>query len=67
MPLNVQAVKKIMIQKGITNKMLSERMNVTLGRVSNILNKETKSSRVETIGKIAKALEVEPLDIVKEE
>lgn len=42
-------------------------MKVSKGRVSNILNKDVENSRIETITKLAKALDVNPLDIVKEE
>lgn len=67
MPIDRQAVKKIMISKGVTPEKLAKKMGVTTGRVSNILNKEVENSRIGTITKLAKALEVEPLEIVKEE
>ena len=67
MPIDRQAIKRIMISKGITNDDLAKKLNVTKGRVSNLLNKEVSTSRVSTITKLAKALKVEPLEIVKEE
>lgn len=67
MPIDRRAVKKIMITKGITNEDLANKLNVTKGRISNILNQDVNNSRVSTITKLANALEVEPLEIVKEE
>lgn len=66
MPIDRQAVKKIMISKNITNEELAEKLKVSKGRISNILNKDVGNSRVETITKLANALDVEPLEIVKE-
>jgi transcriptional regulator with XRE-family HTH domain len=67
MPIDRQAVRKIMISKEITPEKLAKKMKVSKGRVSNILNKDVENSRIETITKLAKALDVNPLDIVKEE
>lgn len=67
MPIDRRAVKKIMITKGITNEDLANKLNVTKGRISNILNQDVNNSRVSTITKLANALEVEPLEIVREE
>lgn len=67
MPLNRQAVKKIMISKGITNAELAEKLGITTSGVSNLLNREVPTSRIKTISQLAKALDVEPLEIVKGE
>jgi DNA-binding Xre family transcriptional regulator len=67
MPIDMNAVKKIMIKKNINNSDLAEKMKVTPGRVSKMLNNNVKSYRVNTIHSLAAALEVETDEILKED
>lgn len=67
MPINIDAVKKIMLTKGIGPSDLAEKMKVSKSRVSRILNDETPSSRIKTIHSLANALDVNPTEILKEE
>jgi transcriptional regulator with XRE-family HTH domain len=67
MPINIDAVKKIMLNKGIAPSDLAEKMKVSRSRVSRILNDETSSSQIKTIHSLATALEVNPTEILKEE
>lgn len=68
MPINISAVKKIMLEKGINQNDLAETMEVSKSRVSRILNEnETSSRQIKTIYSLAKALDVNPTDILKEE
>ncbi|MDU3581116.1 MAG: helix-turn-helix transcriptional regulator [Clostridium butyricum] len=67
MPLDINAVKKIMIKKNINNADLAEKMNVTPGRVSKLLNNNVSSYRINTIHSLASALDVEADEILKED
>ncbi|APF22117.1 helix-turn-helix domain-containing protein [Clostridium butyricum] len=67
MSLDIKAVKRIMIKKNINNLNLAEKMKVTPGRVSKILNDNVKRYRVNTIHSLAVALEVEADEILKED
>lgn len=67
MPLNIDAVKNIMLNKGIAPSDLADTMKVSKSRISRILNDETSSSRIKTIYSLANALGVKPAEILKEE
>jgi len=67
MPINIKAVKKIMIDNSMTLDDLAEKMKVSKSRVSKILNDSTSNSQFKTIYSLAKALKVKPSEIVKEE
>ncbi|AGX43993.1 helix-turn-helix domain-containing protein [Clostridium saccharobutylicum] len=67
MPININKVKEIMLEKGIAPSKLAEKMEVSKSRVSQILSDESSSSRIKTIHSLANALDVKPTDILKEE
>lgn len=67
MPINVNKVKEIMIENGITPGDLAKGMKVSQSRVSRILKGEVSSSRIKTIHSLATALGVKPKEILKEE
>ncbi|NFI56985.1 helix-turn-helix transcriptional regulator [Clostridium botulinum] len=67
MPININVVKKIMLEKGIAPSDLARKMKVSKSRVSRILNTEVSNSQVKTIHSLANALDVKPTDILKEE
>ncbi|NFK66104.1 helix-turn-helix transcriptional regulator [Clostridium botulinum] len=67
MPININEVKKIMLEKGIAPSDLAKKMEVSKCRISRILNDEVSNSRIKTIYSLAKALEVKPTEILKEE
>lgn len=67
MSLDIKNIKRLMLKKCINNRELAKKMNVTPGRVSNILNARSKTCRIGTICSLAKALDVEVEEIYKED
>ena len=67
MPLDIVKVKKIMIKKNISNIELAKKMNVTQGRVSNLLNQKARTCRPSTLNSLANALDVDVEEIYMEE
>lgn len=67
MPINIKAVKKIMIDNSMTPEDLAKKMNVSTSRVSKLLNDTTSNSQFKTIYTLAKALKVKPAEIIKDE
>lgn len=67
MPININKVKEIMLEKGMAQNDLAEKMNLSKSRVSRILNDEASSSQIKTIHSLAIALGVKPKDILKED
>ncbi|WP_271814547.1 helix-turn-helix domain-containing protein [Clostridium beijerinckii] len=67
MPINIKAVKKIMINNGMTPDDLAKTMKVSKSRVSKLLNDSNSNSQFKTIYSLAKALKVKPAEIIKEE
>jgi transcriptional regulator with XRE-family HTH domain len=67
MPINIEAINKIMLNKGMNQVDLAKKMNVTKSRVSRILSDEVSNSQIKTIHSLATALGVEPVDILKED
>jgi len=67
MPINIEAINKIMLSKGMNQVDLAKKMNVTKSRVSRILSDEVSNSQIKTIHSLAIALEVNPEDILKED
>ncbi|EES48251.1 helix-turn-helix transcriptional regulator [Clostridium botulinum] len=67
MPININVVKKIMLEKGIAPSDLARKMKISKSRVSRILNTEVSNSQVKTIHSLATALDVNPTEILKEE
>lgn len=65
MPIDAMLIRKIMLEKDINLNELAEKTNLSKSRISKILNSNA-NLRNETIKKIAKALKVRPIDIVKE-
>lgn len=64
MPINVDKVKEIMFEKQITKSELAKKLNVTNSRVSKILKNDVETYREKTLFSLAKALEVEPKEII---
>lgn len=67
MPINIKAVKKIMINNNMTPDDLAKTMKVSKSRVSKLLNDSSSNSQFKTIYSLAKALKVKPSEIVMEE
>ena len=67
MPIHIDKVKKIMLEKGIAQNDLAKKMKVSKSRVSRILNIEVSNSQIKTIHSLATALDVKPTEILKEE
>ena len=67
MPINIDAINKIMLSKGMNQVDLAKKMKVTKSRVSRILSNEVSNSQHKTIHSLATALEVNPEDILKED
>ena len=64
-PIDNKAVRTIMLTKRISLQDLADKTKLSKARVSTILNSKS-NLRNETITKIAAALEVEPVEILKE-
>lgn len=58
MPINFTEIKKIMLQKNISQNELAEIMEVSKSRVSNLLNGKSKKPQIKTINSLANALGV---------
>lgn len=65
MPIDVMLIKKIMLEKDITLDDLAKNANLSKSRISKILNSNA-NLRNTTIKKLAGALKVNPVDILKE-
>lgn len=65
MPIDVMLIKKIMLEKDITLDDLAKNANLSKSRISKILNSNA-NLRNTTIKKLAGALNVKPVDILKE-
>ena len=66
MPINVQAIKKAMLTKRLTNKTLSEKAGMTVAGLNKILAGKS-IPRLETIYNISMALDVNPEEIIIDE
>ncbi|MBQ3422920.1 MAG: helix-turn-helix transcriptional regulator [Romboutsia sp.] len=66
MPLDLNKVQKIMLEKGVNQTDLAQRTSLSRSRISYILKGKSINNTIKTIHYIAKALEVEPIEIVKE-
>ena len=68
MTLDISKVKNIMLNKGLSFTDLSNKTNIPRSSLSRMLSvkNNSKVSRIITVNKIALALDVEPISIVKE-
>ena len=64
--LDIIKIKKLMISKNMSNHDLAEKMEVPDSRVSKILNQQSKRNRFQTVYNLAKALDCEIDEILKE-
>lgn len=62
--INLDAVLN---KRGMTLKELSEKTGVSIANLSNLKNNRVVSVRFSTLGRICKALECQPADILKYE
>lgn len=62
---DTKKMEKLMTKKLMTQKSLAKKAKVAEGTVSRIMI--TKKSRYDTFLKIAKALDVEPIELLREE
>ena len=65
MAIDEKALKRVMLQKRLTNKELSEKSGVSKVTLNKIIKGET-IPRLETVYSLADALEVEPEILVKD-
>lgn len=63
MQINSLKIKTLMLEKGLNNKSLAKKMNSSRQWVGTILDRG--HATLNMVNKIAKALEVDPKDIVK--
>lgn len=66
MELDIKKINNAMLKKGITQKELAISSKIQEATLSKILNGKVCKPNRKTIHAIAKGLDVEPLDIVKE-
>lgn len=66
MKLNTLQIKHIMLDKGMSRKVLAENAGITYQRICSYLTGYCKPS-MDTLGKIAKALGVNPAEIIEME
>lgn len=65
MKLDALKLKLAMAERGFTCSLLSEKSGVSMNNINLILNHQ-RTPRLDTLGKIAKALGVPVMDLVKE-
>jgi DNA-binding Xre family transcriptional regulator len=66
MELNIKAIKMGMINKCMSTQDLSKASGLSMATVNRIVNRG-KTPRIPTIGKLAKALDLSPQDILLQE
>jgi transcriptional regulator with XRE-family HTH domain len=67
MALDVYKVQKIMLENGISQKELAKKSEIQESVLSKILNKKVSKPNIKTIHSLAKGLEINPIEIIKEE
>lgn len=67
MALNILKIKEIMLKKGMNQTEIAKKSKIQKSTVSKILSGKTKKTNIKTIHNIAKALEVDPIEITKED
>ena len=66
MRLDINKIKRIMLNKGIRQKDVADKGNKDISVLCRILKKKKKKSNFKTIKRIADGLEVSPEEIIKE-
>ena len=67
MPIDKDKLIKTMIDKKKNISKLAEESKVSKSQISRLMNENTKTIRLDTLGKIAGALGVDYKDLLKEE
>ena len=65
MPIDKEKLKTFMIDKKMNISDLSKISNVSKSQISRMMNSDTKKIRLDTLGKIADALEVDYKCLIK--
>ena len=66
MPIDKEKLKTFMIDKKMNISDLSKISNVSKSQISRLIKEDTKTTRLDTLGKIAEALGVNYEDLLKE-
>ena len=67
MPIDKIKLTEAMIEKEMNMSDLAKKSEVSKSQISRLMKEDTKTIRLDTVGKIAKALDVDYKDILKEE
>ena len=67
MPIDKDKLTAAMIKNKMNMSKLAEESEVSKSQISRLMNENTKTIRLETLGKIAGALGVDYKDLLKEE
>lgn len=67
MEIDVQKLKSIILLKGLSYTEVATKSEISKQHLSRLIKGRVKECRLSTISAIAKALEVEPTKIIKEE
>lgn len=65
MKINVYAVLDAMAKKEVNQTALAKKSGVTRQAINNVLNGQKRGVRIDTVGKLAAALDVPPLELIQ--
>ena len=65
MRINVYAVLDAMAKKEVNQTALAKKSGVTRQAINNVLKRQKRGVRIDTIGKLAAALDVPPLELIQ--
>lgn len=66
MPIDKEKLKSAMINNNMNMSKLAEESKVSKSQISRLIKEDTKTIRLDTLGKIAKALDVDYKELLKE-
>lgn len=66
MPIDKEKLKSAMINNNMNMSKLAEESKVSKSQISRLIKEDTKMIRLDTLGKIAKALDVDYKELLKE-
>lgn len=66
MPIDKEKLKSAMISNNMNMSKLAEESKVSKSQISRLIKEDTKMIRLDTLGKIAKALDVDYKELLKE-
>ena len=66
MPIDKEKLKSAMINNNMNMSNLAEESKVSKSQISRLIKEDTKMIRLDTLGKIAKALDVDYKELLKE-